>query len=133
FPTLEAVRGLQDAGVRVVFDDDAHTIDGDWRQAVWYAQLAGLQPDPAAANRLDGWIAAGRPVVHAKREAAAAADAIIVASKSVQRLYAGLNAHAFLVRNAHDPADWPTPRKPKDGALRIGHVGSNSHLNDLRL
>lgn len=60
------------------------------------------------------------------------ADALIVSTPELKKLYSPLNKNIFVVENSFDPQYWYYDRSEKDdGYVRVGFAGSNSHVPDI--
>lgn len=63
----------------------------------------------------------------------ASADAVIVATEELARLYGRVNGNVFVCPNSIEPSDWPHVGEPDDGVVRIGWLASASHADDREL
>lgn len=62
------------------------------------------------------------------------ADAVTVSTEPLARTVGRWNRHVAVIPNAIDPADFPGDEaRPRDGLLRVGWLGTATHMADLRL
>lgn len=83
------------------------------------------------AEKIEG--ADGRHTYEAHAKLCKWVDGIIVSTENLARHYSRINPNVYICPNSIDPADWPEPKKPDDGILRIGWAASHSHLPDAPL
>lgn len=57
-------------------------------------------------------------------------DAVICSTEPLAEVYRGLHDNVHVCPNSVAPQDWPEPKKPNDGVLRIGYAFSGSHFHD---
>lgn len=60
-------------------------------------------------------------------------NGITVSTEPLEKIYKKHNKNIDLLPNTNDVDDWPAPIKKKDGFIRIGFAGGNSHNGDLDL
>ena len=61
------------------------------------------------------------------------ADGVIVTTPWLANCYRKVNPNVYVCPNGVDPPDWPEPKKPDDGILRILWAASPSHDTDIPL
>jgi hypothetical protein len=111
---------LQERGVPVLVEvDDNYLGFASAHARAGWAERAGSGNRPSSTER--------------HRSIAASADAVIVASEALGRLYRQVNDNVFVCPNAIEPADWPEPGQPDDGVVRVGWFASPSHVDDREL
>lgn len=110
---------MQEQGIRVLLEADDNYILGadvmgrDWRRTVAEAVEEGLHSGQRHLN------------------IAKFADGIIVSTENLADYYREINPNVYVCPNSIDPQDWPEPKKPNDGILRVGWAASHSHIIDV--
>jgi hypothetical protein len=127
---LRAMREARERGLRVLVevDDDWLGIDPKYLAIV---ELP-LNVSPEVVKRATS---EQRDRQRLHREAAKAADAVIVSTPALADLYRPINPNVFVCLNSIDADDWPAAlrQRPVGDRFRVGFAGSTSHADDVPL
>ncbi len=115
---LDSMKRLKEAGKVVIYEVD------DYVHAI-----------PTGNPLYEAFHPASGRVLEMMEKCMRSADAVTVSTTELAELYAPLNAMTVPLPNCVDFDDehWDVPRRPPDGGVVVGWVGSPSHIDDFKV